>query len=59
MDNDPILDAGQIDPEWLTGVLRASGDLREGRVSSVEAVQDTSTHATNARLLVRYSEDAI
>ena len=59
MDNDPILDAGQIDPEWLAGVLRASGDLREGRVSSVEAVQDTSTHATNARLLVRYSEDAI
>ncbi len=59
MDNDPILDAGQIDPEWLAAVLRASGDLREGRVSSVEAVQDTSTHATNARLLVRYSEDAI
>ncbi len=53
-----ITDPHQVDPAWLTGVLARSGDLRTGHVVAVEVAAEVSTHATAARLFVRYSADA-
>ncbi len=53
-----ITDPHQVDPAWLTGVLARSGDLQTGHVVAVEVAAEVSTHATAARLFVRYSADA-
>jgi len=45
-------------PEWLTVILRDGGYLRQGRVTAVVHDAGSSVHARNARLQLRYSDEA-
>ena len=48
-------DAG---PEWLTGVLKGSGALREGSVTRVDLDVDQRRLSFNAHLQPGYSDDS-
>lgn len=53
-----VRDAGEVTPEWLTGVLRADGRLDDGRVTAVHACGSFETPpSTMTRLEVTYSAD--
>jgi hypothetical protein len=47
--------AEQATPSWLTGVLRRSGVLPEGRVEAVDVAPRSSSQATLVRLTPRYA----
>ena len=53
-----ITAANDITPEWLTGILSASGALERGHVTSVEATTQNTVTAKALPLVVRYSVDA-
>ena len=56
---DVITNADQVDPEWLTHVLRERGALPRGRAVALLQQAHTSNNASVARLEVDYSEDAL
>ena len=53
-----ISDPQQVTPEWLAGVLRASGALPRGDVIAVHATVEPPHNSTIVRLAPTYSEDA-
>jgi thiamine kinase-like enzyme len=54
-----IVNAGQVTPEWLTGVLREHGILSQGTVTCVTPGEAQSTFASSVwRLEVNYSNHA-
>ncbi len=54
-----IVSAGQVTPEWLTGILEEQGVLHRGKVARVMPGQEQATFASSVwHLEVRYSDDA-
>ena len=53
-----IRDLEQVSIEWLTRVLTARGALTKGVVSGFEVDGGAGNWSSNARLKLRYSEDA-
>ena len=53
-----IVDIDQVDAQWLTSVLRASGVLARGEVAAVRTQAVQVNTATAARLAIDYSEAA-
>ena len=54
-----IVNAAQVTPEWLTGVLQENGALPHGNVICVMPGEIQSTFASSVcRLEVNYSEQA-
>jgi thiamine kinase-like enzyme len=54
----PITDAAQVTPEWLTDVLRKRGALTTGQVISVDSDTSTPFGSVVSHLNLRYSGDA-
>ena len=48
----------EVTPQWLTGVLRRSGALRDGSVVGIEADVGSTSFCTTARLRVTYAPEA-
>ncbi len=58
MQDEVITDLDQVTAAWLTAALRRSGVLTRGSVTGFEQEAGQRVLSTNARLQVRYSDDA-
>ena len=55
---DPITDAGQVTPAWLTRALKKAGVLSGGKVARIRQTSFSSVTSSISRLEVRYSDNA-